>query len=336
MLKEEKSSKPKNKFKLIFVIVLLIVIIFIGSCILPNITKNDTKNNTNNNVQEFKEYIFENTPKYKILENVEISVTDFITDLYTNILKIKVDKTNYEGNFFEIYYKILNDNNKEIATIFEEEKDYDERIYNDELEISNISKNSKITIELYIKELNNDDEYKKVLSIPVDLSKAIEKPISQSNYKEYKTEDYSFKYKEDWKLLGILDENKVGPNSIYLGTLGIEIPSTTNSEYTSSIYVKTVEESYTQEEYINSIRKENTTSPSETYEEKNSGNFSFANSDGYQITSSISDGTTYIKKDYFTVKNGKVYRITFFGSELEYNNLKDEIDIFVKSFKILN
>ena len=330
MLKEEKSSKSKNKFKIIFIIALLIVIISIVACILLHINKNET-----NNVEESKEYVFENAPKYKILENVEISVTDFITDSYTNILKIKVDKTNYEGNFFEIYYKILNDNNKEITTIFEEEKDYDERVYNDKLEISDISRNSRITIEVYIKELNNDDEYKKVLSIPVDLSKAIEKPITQSNYKEYKTEDYSFKYKEDWELLGILDENKVGPNSIYLGTLGIEIPSTTNSEYTSSIYVKTIEENYTQEEYINSIRKENNASPSETYEEQTSGSFLFANSDGYQITSSISDGATYIKKDYFTVKNGKVYRITFFGSELEYNNLKSEIDAFVNNFKIL-
>lgn len=286
------------------------------------------------NVEESKVYEFENSKIYETIKNVNMSVTKYISGSYTNILKIKIDKTNYKGNYFEKYYKILDEHNEEIARFSEEKRDYDENVYNDRLLLSNIDKNSKIKIEVYMKEAVNEKEYKKITTIPVDFSKAVEKVETTENYKEYKGEKYSFKYKDNWNLLGTVDTNRAGPNSIYLGALELEIPSTTNSEYKSSIYIKTIAENYTQEEYLNKIRKENSASPSETFVEESKGNFKFANSNGYQITCSISEGTKYIKKDFFTISNGIVYRITFWGSELEYNNLKSDIDKLVQSFTI--
>lgn len=75
-----------------------------------------------------KTYEFENPQKYKIAQNAYVTVTEFITSSYTNMLKIKTDKTNYIGDSFEKYYKILDEKNEEIATFCEEEKQYDETI----------------------------------------------------------------------------------------------------------------------------------------------------------------------------------------------------------------
>jgi len=36
----------------------------------------------------------------------------------------------------------------------------------------------------------------------------------------------------------------------------------------------------------------------------------------------------------FTVSNGRIYIVTFFGSEIEYNNLKSDIDEFISNFEI--
>ena len=72
-----------------------------------------------------------------------------------------------------------------------------------------------------------------------------------------KTEDYSFKYKENWTLTPKVDTTKVGPNSSYLGALQLEIPCTTNSEYTSSIYVKSITTNISVDEYIKQIKKQN-------------------------------------------------------------------------------
>lgn len=286
------------------------------------------------NLEESKVYEFTNLKSYEIIENVNVSVTEFITGSYTNILKIKTDKTNYNGNSFEKYYKVLNNKNEEIAMFSEEEKQYDLGEYTDRLILGNIDKNSKIFIEVYIN-MVDENRLKKVSTIPVDLSKSTEKIAVQSNLKQYQNNDYSFKYKEYWNLIEKLDTTRVGPNSIYLGALELEIPSTTNSEYPSSIYVKVTNKNTTIDEYKNQIRAENTVSPSEYYEEKSSSEINLKNHKGYQITAETTDGEEiYIKQDIFTVVNGNVYRITFFGSEKEYHNLKDDIDEFIRNFEI--
>lgn len=286
------------------------------------------------NLETSKKYEFNNPKNYEIIENVNLTVTEFITGSYANILKIKTDKTNYNGNSFEKYYKILNEQKNEIATFSEEDRAYEYRIYNDRIFSTNINKDSKIFIEVYLK-IIDEESFNKVATIPVDISNAIEKTEIQSNLKQYKNDDYSFKYKENWKLTQKLDATKVGPNSIYLGALELEIPSTTNSEYSSSIYVRTIDNNTTIDEYKQQIQQENTESPSEYFEEKSKSVVNFKNQKGYQITSETTDGEEiYIKKDIFTISNGKTYRITFFGSEKEYNNLNSDINEFISNFEI--
>ena len=286
------------------------------------------------NLADAKKYEFTDLKTYKTDKNIEISVPEFITGSYSNILKIKTDKTNYNGDSFEKYYKILDNQRNEIASFSEEKTAYDHRVYNDRLVLSNIDRNSKIYIEVYIKTYG-DERFDKVLEIPVDLSKTTEKVEKKDNLKEYKADNYTIKYNDNWNLIPKVDTSRVGPNSIYLGTLELEIPSTTNAEYTSSIYVKVTDENTTIEDFASKIRRENTQSVSEYFEEKSSSEVALKNQKGYTIVSTTTDGEeNYIKQDTFTVINGKVYRIIFFGSEKEYNNLQDELNEFINNFEI--
>lgn len=286
------------------------------------------------NLEENKKYEFNNPQKYEIAENLNVSVTEFIKGSYTNILKIKVDKTNYTGDGFEKYYKVLDDKNNEIAMYTEEQREYDDRVYNDRLVSEKIKEGSKFKIEIYFKE-SGKKEFDKVITVSVDLSKAVEKIESQDEWKEYDGDDYSFKYNSNWKITTKLGKDKLGENSIYLGALGMEIPSTTNSEYTSSIYVKTVNKDITLEEYAEERRTINDSSESGGYNEIESEMLNLKNSEGYQIIYETSDGSEkYIYKNVFIKGDGKIYDITFFGSEKEYNNLKSGIDEFINSFEI--
>ena len=97
-----------------------------------------------NNIEKSKIYQFEDGSNQKTIENVRISVTEYMTGSYTNILKIKTDKSNYEGDDFKKYYKVLDENNKEICMCLEEDRQYDERVYTDRLILGNINENSKI------------------------------------------------------------------------------------------------------------------------------------------------------------------------------------------------
>ncbi len=282
-------------------------------------------------LEDSKIYEFENAQKYQIAKNAYVTVTEFITGSYTNMLKIKTDKTNYNGDDFEKYYKILDEQNEEIATFAEEEKQYDETIYNDRIISGKINRNSKITIEIYLKMIDGE-KFNKVATIPVDISKAVEKSEENSNWKQYKNENYSFKYNENWTLTPKIDSSKVGPNSAYLGALQLEIPSTTNSEYTSSIYVSAVKTNTTLDEYVKQQKELNS---QEDINEKNTKEIKINNNIGYQVTSESTDGENgYIMQQTFLSANGNIYTITFFGSEKEYNNLKTEINQFINSFKI--
>lgn len=281
-------------------------------------------------LEDSKTYEFDNPQKYQIAKNAYVTVTEFITGSYTNMLKIKTDKTNYNGDSFEKYYKILDEQNEEIATFCEEEKQYDETIYNDRIISGRINKNSKITIEVYLKMID-EDRFQKVTTIPVDISKANEKSEENSNWKQYKNENYSFKYNENWTLTPKLDSSKVGPNSAYLGALQLEIPSTTNSEYTSSIYVSAVKTNTTLDEYVKQQKELNS---QEDINEKNTKEIKINNNRGYQVTSESTDGENgYIMQQTFFSSNGNIYKITFFGSEKEYNNLKTDINQFINSFE---
>lgn len=292
---------------------------------------NFEKNISTKNLEDEKEYKFENPEVYKTEDNINISATEFITSFYSNILEIKTDKTNYKGNSFEKYYKILDEQKNEIATYREKGTEYDHRVYNDRLLLNNIDRNSKIFIEVYLKEINKDN-FSKVLEIPVNLADMIEKIEEIANLKEYKNNNYTIQYKENWNLIPEVDTNRVGPNSSYLGALELEIPSTTNPEYTSSIYIKVTDENTTIENLAKKIRENNKV---EYFEEKIGSETMLKNQKAYTIVTETTDGEeNYIKQDIFTTVNGKSYIITFFGSEKEYDNLKTDINEFVKNFEI--
>ena len=189
-------------------------------------------------------------------------------------------------------------------------------------------------MEIYFKE-SGKKEFNKVITIPIDLSKAIEKIESQDEWKEYDGDDYGFKYNSNWKVTTNLGKDKLGENSIYLGALGIEIPSTTNSEYISSIYVKTVNKDITLDEYAEERREINNSSESGGYNEIENAMLNLKNNEGYQIIYETSDGSEkYISENVFIKGEGKIYDISFFGSDKEYNNLKSDIDKFINSFEI--
>lgn len=286
------------------------------------------------NLEDNKKYVLNNAGNYELIKNVNASVTEYITGSYTNILKIKIDKTNYTGNDFEKYYKIVDDNNNEIVVHNEEQREYDDRVYNDRLISDKIRKDSKLKIEVYLKK-SDEKEFAKVVTIPVDLSKVVEKENKQTEWKEYQGDNYNFKYNSNWKITSKMGKDRLGENSIYLGALGIEIPSTTNSEYMSYIYVKTANEDVKLEEYVEERRQMNINSDSGNYEEIENSIIESKNGNRYQIIYDISDGyEKYIYRNVFMSGNGEIYDITFAGSEKEYNNLKNDIDEFINSFEI--
>ncbi len=285
------------------------------------------------NIDESKVYEFKNANNYKLMENVNISVTEFLTGSYANILKIKTNKTNYDGNSFEKYYKVLDNNNKEICMFTEEERQYDHSIYTDRLILGEIDKNSQIKIEVYLKMIDGK-KIIKTATIPIDLSNKIEKIETVSNLKEYATEDYKFKYNDNWNLIEKIDTTKVGPKSTYLGALGLEIPSTTNSNYTSTIYIKVENIDIQLEEYVNKIIKQN---EAEYIKLKSKEQIELNNQRAFKIISNTTDGEeNYICENVISRVNQKIYNIYFWGSEKEYNNLKNTIDEFLKNFEIRN
>ena len=302
-------------------------------------------------LEDSKIYEFKDTPKAEIFDNVNVFVTEFVEGSYANILKIKTDKTGYDGDVFEKYYKILDDKNQEITT-FAENRVYDDVKYNDRIISEKITRNSKLIIEVYVRG-GEQDNFEKVLSIPVDISEATEKNQNNSvnvfnagekngtitenveqnlGLKQYENDEYKFKYNENWNVIPKLTTDRVGPNSVYLGALELEIPSTTNSENTSSIYVKVEKNNSTLEKYI---EKDKMDAENEYFDKKVESEISLKNQKAYQITFETTDGdSTYIMQDVFTIINGKVYKVTFFGSDKEYNNLKNNINEFLNSFEI--
>ena len=276
-----------------------------------------------------KTYELQDAKSYEIAKNLKVSVTEFITGSYTNILKVKTDRTGYKGDQIEKYYKILDEKDNEIGMFKEEERQYDEISYNDRLVTGKVNKDSKIKLEVYARVVQTGN-FKKVATIPVNLTKAVEKNTQEARWKEYKNDRYAFKYRESWNLISELDETDVGSNSAYVGALELEIPSTTNSERTSSIYIKTVKTSATLEEYVKKEKKQNT---EEYAEVKSTSRIKNKNQDGYQVVYEFSDGETiYIQKStYLSVDNG-ICTVTFWGSEKEYNNLKNDINKFLENF----
>lgn len=189
---------------------------------------------------------------------------------------------------------------------------------------------------------NNQNENKSVtVENSIENSSTVENSSIDTDNQEsdkisYQNENYTCEYLKDWQLIGTVDTNRAGPYSVYLGAIEIEIPAEDNSENTSSLYIKVLEEEETLDQYKEKIRKENVASPSEYYEEIDSSDIKFKNAEGFQITSEISDGESeYIKQDIFTSQNKKIYKITFFGPKEAFNQQKEKIKDFINNFEIL-
>ena len=284
------------------------------------------------NIEESKTYELDKESECKVKDNVEVSVTELITGSYVNMLKIKTDKSNYNGNNFKKYYKILDENNKEVCMSIEEERQYDERVYTDRVILGNANLNSKLKVEVYLK-MTGERSFKKVATIPVDLSKKTEKREVKANFKEYATKEYKLRYNEKWTLTEKIDITKVGPNSKYLGALCLEIPSTTNSDYKSSIYVIVKNTEMGLNEYLNNEIEQN---KKENISKKSLNEININNQKGYELISETTDGENRYKDiNVFTKVDEKIYNICFFGDEKEYNNLKAEIDEFIANFEII-
>ena len=246
-------------------------------------------------------------------------------------MKIQTDKTNYYGDSIEKYYKLLDENNNEIGIFTEEERQYDERKYNDRIINEKINKNSKVKLEVYCKEIGKE-KFEKVVTIPINLSNAVENSEDENDLKEYENDEYSFKYKENWNITPKLSKNDVGPNSAYIGALRLEIPSTTNSLETSSLYIKIVNDNITLNEYIKEEKEQN---ENEYMEVKSTSKVKTKNQEGYQVVYELTDGETiYIMQSIYLSTNDKIYEISFSGSEKEYNNLESDINEFISNFEV--
>ncbi len=292
------------------------------------------KNIILSNMGECKEYeLEENT--IEILPNINVSITEWVQGSYTNMLKIKTDKTNYKGDYLDKYYKILDSKNNEIA-VCKEEREYDDNRYTERAIFEKIPSDSKLKVEVYSQKAFGGI-YEKVSSIEVDLDNAKEKKISKSAYKRYSDDNYEFEYNGTWINRGIVDANRVSPNSIYLGALQIEIPSTSNSEYGSTISIMKKTTTQTTTQYVEEMIKQYTESlETGGYIEKSTENRIISGRNGYKVILETSDGENeYEVAKYVTVFNGNAYVIDFFGTDIEYNNLYQEIERLVNTFSIV-
>lgn len=295
------------------------------------------------NLVECKEYEFEEN-EVEAIDDVYVKAEKYVESSYANIISITTDKTKHGGDSFEQYYKIYDEQNNEIA-VGSETREYDHTIYTDRLAIKNLNKYSKIRIDIFIAPVN--EEYRKVNSIYLDMRnvKEIKKEDKKVDVHEdvyetedkkidvyediYETEEYSFKYNKNWKI-GKFDD--VNPESAYYGALRIEIPSTTNMQYGSEISIKTDETNYSSKEYIEDLKEGYI---KEYHVLENEGECKVGNENAYQITFSTTDGESdYISKIYLINIDNKIYKIGFFGTELEYNNIDNDLELFLESFEI--
>ena len=257
--------------------------------------------------------------KYK---DIIFDATEVVKSSYTNMIKIKTDKSNHQGDAFEVYYRIFNESGEEIAA-GNETRDYDERIYNDRLFIKNLNENSKLRIDIYFNDIKVG-VYEKIGEIKVDMSKAKEKEEEKIEYTKYIGDDYRFEYNKEWT---IIEEDVFGPLSRYKGSLLLNAPTTTNEEYGMMISIIKVENDNL-EKHIDDLRAgyEKEYCVFESKEKCTVGSF-----DGFKLVMSSAE-SIYIS--YAVEVDGFVFELNFAGDEKEINNRKAEIEKLVESFEI--
>ena len=258
---------------------------------------------------------------------IVINAKEVVRSSYTNMIKIETNKNEYKGNSFEELYIVYDENNNEIVASSNEQRDFDYQVYTDRMFIENLNTDSKLRIDVYINYIDVG-KFEKVGSIDVDMSKAKEVQGTDSGYKTYNSDEYSFKYNDNWEVLCINEKNHVGPYSRYVNCLHIEAPSTTNEDTGMTIFVGKNNNEGSIEEYIDDLIDGYEKEYSELIA-KNICKIGALN--GYEVITKIYDNVSI---DYIVEANGNIYYITFSANEKEYNNQKDEIKELVESFEI--
>ena len=273
----------------------------------------------NKNIEENIVYEL-NSTKLNV-NGFDISAEQIVKSSYTNMLKIKTDKSKYVGDDFEQLYIVYDENNKEIAAGIKEDRDYDYSVYTDRLFIENIDLDSKLRVDVYINNI-------KVGSINIDMNKAEEVKTKNINYTTYSSDDYSFEYKNNWRVHGITDKDDVGPNSRYINCLHLESPTTTNDDGGMHIFIAKRNENVGIEQYVTELIQ-GYKNEYNTLESKKACKIGKIN--GYEVITSID---MEISIDYIVENDGNIYTIAFGTNEIEYNNQKEEIKALIESFEI--
>jgi len=255
-------------------------------------------------------------------KEIIFDATEVVKSSYTNMIRIKTDKSNHKGDAFEVYYRIYNEAGDEIAA-GNETRAYDDLVYNDRLFIKNLEADSKLRIDIYFNDINVG-VYEKIGSIDVDMAKAEEKVEAAVDYTKYECDDYRFDYNKDWKILGA---DSVGPNSRYKNALLMNAPATTNEEYGMSVSVL-LEEADNLEKYIDDLR---TGLENEYFSFVSKEECTVGTLDGYKL---VMDGGEVISVTYAAVVDGVVYELSFSADEKEINNREAEIEKMVESFEV--
>lgn len=277
------------------------------------------------NISENKVYEL-NSEKLNV-NGIIINAKEIVKSSYTNMIEIETNKYEYKGNSFEQLYIVYDENSKEIAASGNEQRNFDYQVYTDRMFIEKLNSDSKLRIDVYINYIDIG-KFEKVGSIDVDMSKAKEVQGTDSGYKTYNSDEYSFKYNDNWEVLCINEKNHVGPYSRYVGCLHLEAPSTTNEDTGMTIFIGKNNDEGSIEEYIDDLIDGYEKEYSELIA-KNICKIGALN--GYEVITKIYDNFSI---DYIVEANGNIYYITFSANEKECNNQKDKIKALVESFEI--
>ena len=150
---------------------------------------------------------------------------------------------------------------------------------------------------------------------------------TKSNETDFSNNDYSFKYNNNWKVLGNATEQTVGPLNRRLGALQIDVGN--NNTISIIKHTNTSLENYVEEHiqnYQNSSGEDGGFELEEDYECSLNNKYST-----YKIVF-LQNDLYYIS--YLLEHNNLVYEIEFVGSIDEYYEMKGHIETIVNSFEI--
>ena len=115
----------------------------------------------------------------------------------------------------------------------------------------------------------------------------------------------------------------------------MNVPDTTDDASDISILFEVKDGYNSLQEYIDEINDNLYISPGECAEKIEESIYNFSGYDGYYIITTMAEGYVYYNETFATYIDGKIYEISFGGEEKEYYNLKETLESFVDSVKIV-